>query len=135
MTSNDLSEYEPALAAALASMIEARLGPGFDLDDVRDVLGKDRRAIHASGSSERFESAMLATAAAVRSMPAHFERLRRASGVVACVTVGPAVSALAAVKTVAAMLRVEAPEDVAIICGACIDPALSTYVKVTLWTK
>lgn len=135
MTSNDLSGYEPALTAALASMMAARIGPAFDLDDIRAVLGLDPEAIYASGSSERSESAMLATAAAVRSMPAHFERLRRASGVVACVSVGLTVLALTAVKTVASLLRVEAPEGVAIICGACIDPALGADVKVMLWTN
>ena len=78
---------------------------------------------------------MLATAAAVRNMPANFERLRQARGVLACVTVGPAASALAAVRTVSALLRVEAPEHAAVICGACIDPALGNEIKVMLWIK
>ena len=135
MTTNDLNGFDPVFTKAMASMMAARIGPAFDLDDVRAVLGTDPKAIHAAASSERYESATLATAAAIGSLPAHFDRLKRASGVVACVTVGPAVPALAALKTVSSLLRAEAPEDVAVICGACIDPALGTDVKVILWTK
>jgi cell division GTPase FtsZ len=105
------------------------------MNDVPAVLGTDLTMAHAYVPSAGFESARSAAVAAVLSLPTHFDGLRRVQGIVTCVMVGTPALALAAVKTVAALLRGEGSEDIAVICGACVDPAMGKSIKVMLRAK
>ncbi|RYF53735.1 MAG: hypothetical protein EOO27_25440, partial [Comamonadaceae bacterium] len=107
----------------------------FDGTDFRAVAGPDPALVLGPFASGCATSADRATAEAMDKLQKVFVDVRRASGVIAQVIVGPGTAATASVRTVAALLRSKTTDDVGLICGGSIDPAMGSNFRVVMWAR
>jgi cell division GTPase FtsZ len=127
--------YDLELIRTVAQMMAARIGPSFDLDDVRITLGENLAAISMAQATAHGPSTALAVEAAIGALVEIGDETKQVRGMLACVATGIGLNPLAAVKSAAYLLRLGVQPNVPVICGAIVDPMIVDFVTITLWTN
>ena len=125
----------PSLTEAIAQMIESRLGPAFDADDVVAALGADAERVCTSGPLVHSVSAELALETAFARLASSIHGRLDLLGLVVCVGSGSRTAVSKAVRMVCERMLATAGVEVSVVCGGLVDPALGSDIAVELWAR